>query len=221
MADRPQELTKRLRELPVLTGSTSSFDPEDAPEHPAELFLDWLNGAIEAGVREPHAMTLSTVDAAGRPDSRVLILKGLEDGCWSFATSRESRKGAEIAEFPWAAANFYWPELGRQVRIRGRVADAGADASAQDFLERPPSSRAASLASHQSRPLTDPSELDAAYTDAAAAIEADPGLVPDHWALFQLAPDEVEFWEAERERPHFRLRYGLDDGRWSRQRLWP
>jgi pyridoxamine 5'-phosphate oxidase len=221
MADRRQELTKRLRELPVLTGSTSSFDPDDAPDHPAELFLIWLNEAIESGVREPHAMTLSTVDEAGRPDSRVLILKGLDDGRWAFATNRESRKAAEIAEVPWAAANFYWPELGRQVRIRGRVADAGADASAQDFLERPPSSRAASLASRQSQPLADPGELDAAVAEAAASIEADPGLVPEHWALFQLEPDEVEFWQAERDRPHVRLRYALSGGRWSRQRLWP
>jgi pyridoxamine 5'-phosphate oxidase len=221
MAGRRQELTKRLRELPVLTGSASSFDPDDAPEHPAKLFLTWLNEAIESGVREPHAMTLSTVDAAGRPDSRVLILKGLDDGRWTFATNRESRKGAEIAEVPWAAANFYWREVGRQVRIRGRVVDSGADASAQDFLERPPSSRAASLASRQSQPLTDPAELDVAFSDAAAAIESDPGLVPDHWALFQLAPDEVEFWQAEPDRPHLRLRYALNGAIWSRQRLWP
>jgi pyridoxamine 5'-phosphate oxidase len=221
MSDRDNELTKRLRELPVLTRSASPLEPADAPEHPAELFLTWLNEAIDSGVSEPHAMTLSTVDGAGRPDSRVLLLKGLDDGRWIFATSRASRKGAEIAEVPWAAANFYWPALGRQVRVRGSVVDAGADASARDFLERPPSSRAASLASRQSQPLTDPGELDTALADATAEIEADPGLVPDHWGLFHLSPDEVEFWQADPDRRHLRLRYELKARKWSRQRLWP
>jgi len=214
-------VTKRLRDLPVLTGSASSFDPDRAPKHPAELFLAWLNEAIESDVREPHAMTVSTVDAAGRPNSRVLLLKGLDDGRWTFATSRNSRKGAELADTPWAAANFYWPEMGRQVRIRGRIVDAGADASAQDFLERPPSARAASLASHQSQPLIDRGDLDSALAEAEAAIESDPSLVPDHWSLFQLAPDEVEFWQADPDRRHLRLRYELADQEWSRQRLWP
>src|SRR5689334_8959936 len=98
-----------LRGLRVFDTELRSFDTDRAPEHPAELFLDWLLEAIDAGVREPHAMTLSTVDTHGRPNSRVLILKGLADGCWQFATSRRSCKGQELTGTPWAAANFYWP----------------------------------------------------------------------------------------------------------------
>src|SRR5260370_10728400 len=130
-------LRRRLRALPVFEGELPSFDSEEAPAHPAELFLGWLLEAIAAGVPEPHAMTLSTVDAHGRPSSRVLILKGLGDGRWEFATSRDSRKGRELAAAPWAAANFYWSKVGRQVRLRGRVLDAGPEAAARDFLSRP------------------------------------------------------------------------------------
>jgi pyridoxamine 5'-phosphate oxidase len=215
------ELRRRLRDLPVLAGSAGSFDPDSAPNHPAELFLEWLIEAIESGVREPHAMTLSTVDAEGHPNSRVLILKGLEDGRWTFATSRASRKGEEMAAVPWVAASFYWPELGRQVRLRGPVLDAGREEAARDFLERPSGSRAASLLGNQSETLDRPDDLEAALRDAQAQVDSDPGLVPDHWSLFHLVPDEVEFWQADPDRHHIRLRYELIDQRWARRRLWP
>jgi pyridoxamine 5'-phosphate oxidase len=216
-----ERLRSQLRTLPVFAGTMPRLDSDAAPEQPAELFLAWLAEAIEAGVREPHAMTLATVDAAGRPSSRVLILKGLADGQWQFATSRDSRKGQELAHTPWAAANFYWPELGRQVRLRGRVLDDGPAEAARDFLARGPGSRAESLVGHQSEPLADRSELERAFAEAQAQVEADPQLVPGHWALFSLVPDEVEFWQAHVERRHTRLRYALERGRWTRTLLWP
>ncbi len=211
----------RLRSLPVFAGELPGFDPSDAPEHPAALFWRWLEEAIDAGVREPHAMTLSTVDAAGRPSARVLILKGLADGGWQFATSRASRKGAELDATPWAAATFYWSEQGRQVRLRGRVLDAGPEAAARDFLARSEGARVEALAGSQSAPLRDPADLDAALDEAAGQLAAEPGLVAEAWALFQLVPDEVEFWQADRARRHVRLRYSLGDGGWTRGLLWP
>ena len=197
------------------------FATDRAPEDPAELFADWLAAAIDAGVRAPHAMTLSTVDQDGRPSSRVLLLKGLADGRWEFASSRASRKGVELAATPWAAANIHWPEVGRQVRLRGRVLDGGPREAARDFLARPEGSRAESLVGRQSQVLDDPADLDAALAEARARVVADPRLVPEHWVLYQLVPDEVEFWQAERERRHVRLRYALTRDRWTRQLLWP
>jgi pyridoxamine 5'-phosphate oxidase len=205
----------------VFDGALPAFDVARAPEQPAELFLGWLIEAIDAGAREPHAMTLSTVDGEGRPSSRVLILKGLADGQWQFATSRASRKGEELDRVPWAAANFYWPELGRQVRVRGRVLDAGPEEAARDFLARPVGSRAESLVGHQSQVLSDAGELDTALEEARARVAAHPELVPEHWALFSLVPDEVEFWQADADRRHTRLRYRCGRGRWDRQLLWP
>lgn len=220
-AGQTDDLRARLRELVVFEGDLPHFDVSDAPTHPAELFLRWLAEAIEANVREPHAMTLSTVDPEGRPTSRVLILKGLGDGRWEFATSRASRKGRELQDNGWAALGFYWSELGRQVRVRGRVIDAGADRSAADFLARSEGARAEALAGTQSQVLSDPNDLEEALREAGDLIERNPGAVDEEWTLYGLAADEVEFWQAHPERRHVRLRYLLRDGSWERTQLWP
>jgi pyridoxamine 5'-phosphate oxidase len=224
MARRPprdEDIRERLRALKAFDRELPTFDVEAAPDHPAELFLQWLVAAIEAGVRGPHVMTLSTVDEQGRPTARVLLLKGLDDGRWQFASSRTSRKGREIAATPWGAATFYWREQGRQVRLRGRILDGGLEAAARDFLARPVDSRIESLAGHQSEVLEDPADLLAAYGESRRRLAADPELVPEHWALYHLVPDEVEFWQGDPGRRHVRLRYRLAHEAWTRQALWP
>lgn len=216
------ELRTRLRGLRVFDEDLPSFDPSAAPAEPEPLFLDWLSHAIGAGVRGPHVTTLATIDVYGRPDSRVLLLKDVVDGRWAFATSRESRKGRQLLETPTAALNFFWPELARQVRVRGRVSDAGREAAERDFLERPEPSRAESLPGRQSRPLADPAELEAVASESVAKVSAEPDLVPDHWTVYHLIPDEVEFWQGRADRRHVRLRYALAaEGGWSRTLLWP
>ncbi len=220
-AGHRDDLRTRLRELEVFAGEMPDFDVSRAPAHPAELFLRWLQEAIDASVREPHAMTLSTVDEQGRPNSRVLILKGLGDGCWEFATGRGSRKGMELHENSRAALSFYWSELGRQVRVRGCVLEAGAQRSAEDFLARSRGARIEALAGTQSAVLSDPSDLEEALREAGALIEQDPGAVDEEWALYGLVPEEVEFWQAHPKRRHVRLRYVLHEGAWERAPLWP
>jgi pyridoxamine 5'-phosphate oxidase len=218
---QPQGLRARLRELKVFEGGLAHFEVSQAPVHPAELFLQWLGEAIEAGVREPHAMTLSTVDGDGRPSSRVLILKGLGDGRWEFATSRLSRKGRELQVNDWGALSFYWSEQGRQVRVRGRVLVVGPERSAADFLARSPAARAEALAGTQSEVLNDGHDLEDALREARELIERDPRLVAEDWTVYGLAADEVEFWQAHPERRHVRLRYRLREGSWIREQLWP
>jgi pyridoxamine 5'-phosphate oxidase len=132
-----ESLRRRLRALPDFPADLPSFDPETAPADPAELFLSWLDEALAAGVRQPHAFSLATVGAAGTPSSRMLILKDLDDDGWQFATARTSRKGRELTENPRAALNFYWSALGRQVRVVGDVVELSAEASARDWAERP------------------------------------------------------------------------------------
>lgn len=217
----PDEIRDALRALPVLKGDFPSFEPDRAPAQPAELFLTWLQEAIEAEVLEPHAMTVSTVDGEGRPNSRVLILKGLDDGQWLFAVSRQSQKGEELTRLPSVALNFHWRELGRQVRIRGRVIESSPEASAADFQARPDGSRAQALIGNQSKILDDEGDLEAAIAESQALLKSDPDYVPDHWILYRLLPFEVEFWQADRSRRHTRLRYSLEGQRWLRRRLWP
>jgi pyridoxamine 5'-phosphate oxidase len=215
------ELREKLRALRVFEGDLPDFEPGQSPEEPVPLFLEWLDDAISREVRAPHAMTLANLDGYGRPDSRVLLLKGVAGGRLEFATSRTSRKGRGLNLTPWAAVTFHWPEIARQVRVRGRVADAGREAAARDFRARPEDSRAESLHGRQSERLDDPAELDRAFEEGLARVSAEPELVPDHWVVYQLVPDEVEFWQGRPDRRHVRLRYRHDGERWGRALLWP
>jgi pyridoxamine 5'-phosphate oxidase len=167
-------------------------------------------------------MTLATADAAGQVSSRVLICKDVDaEGRWSFASDAASVKGRDLAANPRAAASFYWPQQGRQIRISGGAASAGSEASAADFLARPPASRAAALIGRQSEPLDDPAKLDEAFRQSQAEVDADPNLVAPDWTLYALSADTVEFWQADHQRRHIRLQYQRADGGWSRRLLWP
>ena len=211
-----------LRRLLVFDTDLPGFEPGLAPSDPVTLFTEWLAAAITARVPEPHAMSLATADADGRPSSRVLICKDVEpEGRWFFASSSTSRKGRELAARPHAALTFYWPQQGRQIRIRGEVTPASAERSAADFLARPPGSRAEGLVARQSDILADPADQQSAVAAAQEHIAADPEVVAPTWTLYGLLADEAEFWQADRDRRHIRLHYRRDNGDWVRERLWP
>jgi pyridoxamine 5'-phosphate oxidase len=210
-----------LRAIPAVTGPLPAFDPGTAPDDPVPLFVQWLVTAIAGEVPDPHAMTLSTVDPAGRPAARVLVCRDVDAaGAWYFASAAASPKGRELRANPHAALTFYWPQQGRQIRVRGAVTPAGAERSAADFLARSPQSRAESLTGRQSDVLADPAELEIALQQARARLAANPGLAGD-WTLYALTADEVEFWQADDQRRHTRLRYERRAGSWTRVRLWP
>jgi pyridoxamine 5'-phosphate oxidase len=126
-----------LRALPDFPEALPDFDPDAAPADPAELFRRWLDEALAAGVAQPNACSLATADILGRPSSRMLILKDIDDNGWHFATSRESRKGQELTANPHAALNFFWQQQGRQVRVAGSVVELSREASASDWQARP------------------------------------------------------------------------------------
>lgn len=211
-----------LRRLPVFATDLPGFRPDHAPADPVTLFMEWFAAAVAAGVPEPHAMSLATSDAEGQPSIRVLICKDVEpEGRWFFASSSTSRKGRELAARPHAALGFYWPKQGRQIRIRGAVTPAGAERSAADFLARSAGSRVEGLVGRQSEILADPGDLAAAVEAARTRLEADARLVPPHWTLYGVLAQEVEFWQADRDRRHVRLRYRRAGGEWAREQLWP
>ena len=162
------------------------------------------------------------MSADGRPNGRVLILKDVTADGLQFASSAASRKGEELAACPYAALTFYWIPLGRQVRVMGSVTPADPVDSARDFLARPTPARAEALAARQSGVLEDPSDLATAYAEQAERLTADPGLVAPNWTLYTLRADEMEFWQADPDRRHLRLRYRLDEpNHWIKERLWP
>ncbi|MFJ7065751.1 pyridoxal 5'-phosphate synthase [Streptomyces sp. NPDC101115] len=209
-----------LRGIEVFARPLPEFAPELAPAEPSELFLAWLTAAVEAGLPDPHAMTLSTVDESGDPDARVLILKNADPSGFQFAAHAASPKGVQLTGTPRAALTFYWPEFGRQVRVRGAVRPEPADRSAADFLARGETARAEALLARQSRYLTDPDERERALEASLARVKADPGLVDPDWTLYTVVPDVIEFWQAAATRVHVRLRYERETTGWQRHRLW-
>jgi pyridoxamine 5'-phosphate oxidase len=222
MTAEPAGLRELLRSQRVFPAGMPEFDPRAAPDDPVTLFLRWLEAAIGDAVPAPHAMTLATADDRGRPSSRVLICKDVDgDGRWYFASGAASGKGRDLAVNPHAAVSFWWPQQGRQIRLRGPAVPAGEQASAADFLARPAASRAEALIGRQSEPLDDPAELDRAFRQAEARVTADPGLIAPGWTLYALTAEEAEFWQGDPQRRHVRLRYRRAGGGWTRQLLWP
>jgi pyridoxamine 5'-phosphate oxidase len=214
-------LRDRLRAEASIVGQAPPFDPSAAPDDPQELFREWLGAALDAGIAEPHAVTLSTVDEHGRPDARVLVLKDVtDDGDFEIATGRESAKGAQLQTNPNAALTFYWTPLARSVRIRGVAAAASAEESAADFRARNAAAKAIALAGRQSAPLTDVAERDRLVAENLAALSADPDLVSAEWTLWRIQPFTFEFWQGDHTRNHLRLQYTHTPEGWHHTELW-
>ncbi|WP_152393020.1 pyridoxine/pyridoxamine 5'-phosphate oxidase [Paenibacillus guangzhouensis] len=216
--NNPNEL---LRSLKSLSGPFPSFDVNLLPETPGKLFLQWLNLAIENGVKEPHAMTLSTVDADGYPDARVLILKNVVNDAFYFASGFKSRKGQQLKRNPQAAITFYWPMLGRQIRLRGTVEDMGDEAGAADFLQRSEEARAVALTGNQSRELVREEELEDSLAKQRERISHDPNITTLNWRLYAVNVKEAEFWQGDTHRKHIRVQYYWSEGQWKHRKLWP
>jgi pyridoxamine 5'-phosphate oxidase len=193
----------------------SASDPD-----PLRQFERWLAEAIEAQLPEPNAMTLATVGAAGRPSTRVVLIKGCDARGLVWYTNYDSRKGRELAAHPFAALQFHWVELERVVRIEGAVEKVAASESDAYFASRPLDSRIGAWASPQSQVIASRGVLVAAAARYGAQFLLAPPR-PPHWGGYRLVPDRWEFWQGRRSRLHDRLRYRLDRGAWIRERLAP
>lgn len=213
----------RLRQIPSLKAPLPECDPLALPDTPQDAFALWLDDALNEGIREPHAMTLSTVDENGWPDARMLILKNLDKRGWHFAVKAESPKGRQIENRSHVALTFYWSALGRQVRLRGPAIMLSDSECAEDFLDRPVSSRASAIASRQSEILEAGEGLESRMAEAQALIAANPDYVSPGWRVYAVAPVVAEFWQGASDRNHKRLRYVLsgDSATWDRSLLWP
>lgn len=216
-----EETRRLIRESQTLKGPFPSFDPKLAGELPQELFLEWFQDAIDFGVHEPHAMTLSTTDHFGLPDTRILILKDVDEHGWYFASSSNSGKGKQLKENPHIALTFYWSGIGRQVRIRGKALEMGLEKNASDFLLRGKVARAIVLMDKQSSIMDRPEEFEEHLKYQLDRLIHDPGLVSPSWTLYRVAAAEVEFWQGHEDRKHTRLKYTLNENKWIRRLLWP
>lgn len=201
--------------------SRESLSEQDVSANPIDQFTKWFGEAIRAQVPEANAMSVSTASGHGRPSSRILLIKDVDQRGFTWFTNYDSRKGHELAQNPYAALLFYWIELERQVRIEGRVeriSDAESDAY---FQSRPLKSRLGAIASSQSRPVTSREELEARFAEVEKQYGEHP-IRPAHWGGYRLTPDYIEFWQGRPSRLHDRIAYTLQtDGSWQRQRLQP
>lgn len=215
----PETARDLLRSAQVFPAELAVFDPDAAPESPAELFLVWLTAAIEDGVPAPHAVNVATIGEDGMPDARVVILKDVGEQGWSFASSSESPKGRQLKGSPSAALTFFWPSVGRQIRIRGQVHQGGDKENAQDFRRRNPVARALVLAGQQSEVMAN--KPDAAVQQQLERLEEDDEIVAPDWTVYTVTAGTVEFWQADKNRRHTRLRYSRMSQRWKKELLWP
>jgi pyridoxamine 5'-phosphate oxidase len=198
----------------------ATLDIDDLPADPLEGTREWF--AAASAEPEPAAMVVATVDGAGAPAARTVLLRGIDHGLLFF-TNRNSRKGQHLAGEPRCAAVLRWDGLHRQIGVRGTAElldDAASDAY---FTSRPRGSRIAAWASAQSEALADRSVLEEAYADADRRYPGDDVPRPPHWGGYRIIPNEIEFWQHRDNRLHDRIRFRRDgqDAPWIVERLNP
>jgi pyridoxamine 5'-phosphate oxidase len=172
------------------------------------LLRKWIDDAERAGLAEPNAMVLATVDARGRPMSRSVLCKSADETGITFFTHYDSAKGVELAANPYASATFPWFALGRQVHVRGPVSKVTAEVTADYWSKRPRGSQLGAWASAQSQPIGSRPELLAQLTNVTerfAGLDEVP--VPPNWGGYLLGPEVVEFWQGREDRLHNRIKF--------------
>jgi pyridoxamine 5'-phosphate oxidase len=196
------------------------MDESDLADDPMAQLGAWL-GDARAAIARPHAMTLATVAADGRPSARVVLLQSIDARGVVFFTNRTSRKGRELAQTPFASAVLHWWELGRQVRIEGAAEETTDDESIAYWASRPRGSQIAAWASSQSQPLAGREELDTSVGKVEVRFAGRDVPLPPFWGGYRIVPDRVEFWTHRDDRLHDRLLYLREEGGWQRRRLAP
>ena len=171
------------------------------------LLRKWLADAENGGIAEPNAMVVGTVDGHGRPVTRSVLCKSVDDTGITFFTNYDSAKGEELDSTPYASATFPWFRLGRQVHFRGPVTKVSAEVTADYWRHRPRGSQLGAWASYQSHPIASRAALLdqlAGVTQRFADLDEVP--VPPNWGGYLISPDVVEFWQGRENRVHNRIR---------------
>jgi len=210
---------KTLRTLGrgLVSGLPEPSDDRD----PIELFQEWFAVARESNTVLPNAMALATSTPGGKPSTRMVLLKGVDESGFTFYTNYESRKASELETNPFVAAVIHWEVLQRQVRIEGTVTRITQDESDAYFKSRPRGSQIGAWASKQSRPLTERSDLERSVERTKAEFDGSDVPLPPFWGGYRIAPTEIEFWQGRANRLHDRVRFTRDGDRWRTERLYP
>jgi len=200
----------------------ASLSESDVSPDPFVQMERWLQEALSSQLPEPTAMTLATVSADGLPNARVVLLKGFDHRGLVFYTNYESRKGVELAQNPQAALLFFWPELERQVRIKGRTERVSPDESLTYFQSRPKESQLGAWASPQSQVISGRDVVELRYQELVEQFKHDEVLpLPPFWGGYRVVPTYFEFWQGRPSRLHDRICYQHGDQGWAIARLAP
>jgi pyridoxamine 5'-phosphate oxidase len=188
---------------------------------PLEVLDHWLGEADEAGVPAPRAMTVATAAVDGRPSARVVSLKRLDGGALVFTTALWTRKAEELRDNPYAAATFYWPALGRQVRAEGQAEVAERALAEELFAERPRSHQLQAHVSRQGEEIEGLDRLRGRLEALRGELGDGPVPCPEDWGAVRLRPDRVEFWQEGKDRLHSRRLYEASAEGWRQSMLAP
>lgn len=200
--------------------SVKSLDINDVSSDPVIQFKSWFEEAIKAEVLEVNAMTVSTLGLDGTPNARILLLKGVDTG-FVFFTNYQSEKGKELEMRNSASLTFFWAELERQVRIRGKVEKVTPSESDAYFLSRPLGSQIGAWVSPQSQKISSRADLNTRQEKIEQQFFGKTISRPPHWGGYRLVPSSIEFWQGRPSRLHDRIKYEFKEDSWTVSRLAP
>lgn len=213
----PEQLTCMRKEY-----SGEVLNASNSPADPFTLFTRWFHEVLESRITEPNAMVLSTANSTGRPSARTVLLKIFDTRGFVFFTNYNSHKGSDIKENPFGELLFLWLELERQVRIFGKIEYTNKDESDLYFSSRPYLARISAIASAQSSPIENDSELKSKIEFLKKQFPEGSQIPrPDHWGGFRVVPERFEFWQGRPDRLHSRLCYNKDENEWRKTLLAP